>query len=421
MTRRTSTILLILPLLTALACNVLSPATPTAAPPSAVLVVSDTPAAPPGPTATPEAAAPSDTPEAPTAAPAVTDTPLAPSGPAFLAYIQGGQLLVANVAGDVLGGVTQYTVTGVDDAVYDLVWSPSGEFVAFTSWATGDSHLFVVYAEGAGTPVDLGPGSAPNWSPDSLEIAYVRDDNVWITPMDPAVGPPRQLTFQTNWGWGRPTFQPDGSALIVTGVSRDFMGAQGNTEFVPQILSLDGSGALSPLAAFTTPIFGRLPFDLRFSRDGARFAFSSSAHLSACAGLSDYYVANADGSGLQTVTSPSLAALEDPANDTYLVGTSYDWAPDGLALLAQGQVMSCAAANAGTMLGVQVSLLGLDGSESLILPGFYSNPSFNAAGDRFAVASAPDFAAPASRVHLYDLTGALILDVDEGWQPVFQP
>jgi Tol biopolymer transport system component len=417
MSRRLTAVVLLLPVLTALACAVFSPATPTPVPPSAIPVVTDTPAAPDDPTATPEAP-PSET---ATIEPAVTDTPLSPADLTYLAYIRAGHLLVANVTGGVLGGATQYTQAGIDDAVYDLIWSPSGEFVAFTSWATGVSHLFVVYAEGAGTPVDLGPGSAPNWSPNSLEIAYIRDDNLWITPMDPAEGPPRQLTFQTNWGWGRPTFLPDGSALMVTGVSRDFMGAQGNTEFVPQILALDGSGALSPLAAFTTPVFGRLPYDLRFSPDNSRFAFSSSAHLSACAGLSDYYVANADGSSLQTVTSPSLVVLEDPATDTYLIGTSYDWAPDSQALLVQGHVISCAPADAGTVRGTQVSLVRLDGAETFILPGFYHNPSFSPAGNHFAVAAAPDFAAPASRVQIYDLSGALILDVDEGWQPAFQP
>jgi len=402
---------LLLPLLTSLACAVLIPATPTVSP--APPAASDTPGAtevvPPTETATLEPA---------TVAPN-TDTPDAPAGPAFLAYIQGGQLMVANVAGDALGGVTQYTQPGIDDSVYDLVWSPSGEFIAFTSWATGDSRLYVVYAEGAGTPVDLGLGSAPNWAPNSLEIAFIRDDNVWITTVeDPA---PRPLTYETNWGWGRPTFTPDGTALIVTGNSRDNMGAQGNTEFVVQVLAPDGFGTFLPLPGAPGPVFGRLPFDLKFSPDGTKFAFSSSIHFSACATQSDYYVADADGSNLHPVTSPSLAALEDPAAETYHLGLSYDWAPNSQALLAQGQVMSCAAANAGTMLAVQVSLLGLDGSESFILPGFFSYPSYNAAGDRFAVGLAPDFAAPASRVHIYDLSGNLILDVAEGWQPAFQP
>jgi hypothetical protein len=429
MSRRIAWLLLILPLLTALACNALSPATPTAssgpaASDTPLAPPSDTPAAPDDATTTPGAAPATATATAapstePSTAPPITGTPPPPADLTYLAYIRAGQLLVANVTGGVAGGATQYTSPGVDDAVYDLVWSPSGEFIAFTSFAVGVSHLFVVYAEGAGTPVDLGPGSAPNWSPNSLELAFIRDDNLWITPIDSPA--PRQLTFQSNWGWGRPTFLPDGSALVVTGTSRDNMGAQGNTQFMPQILSLDGSGTLSPLAAFTTPIEGRLPYDLRFSPDNSLFAFSSSFHLSACAGFSDYYVANADGSSLRTVTSPSLAALEDPASETYLVGTSYAWAPNSQALLVQGQVMSCAPATIGSMLGVQVSLVGLDGAETFILPGFNSSPSFSPDGQHFAVAAAPDFVTLASRVQIFDFTGSLILDVDDGYQPVFQP
>lgn len=413
MSRRLSVVLLVLPLLTALACAGLGPAAPT--PTEAVALPSDTPAAP-----TPTSAAPAD----PTPTPPHTQTPAPITStpdprPSFLAYIQAGQLLVANVTGDALGGVTQYTMPGVDDAVYDLTWSPSGEFVAFTSWAVGVSHLFVVYAEGAGTPVDLGPGSAPAWSPDSLELAYLRDDNVWVTPIEG--GAPRQLSFETDWGWGRPAYLPDGSALLVTGKPRVEMGAQGNTEFVPQLLALDGSGTLSPLAGAPAPVFGRLPYDLRFSRDGARFAFSSSVHLSACAGESSYYVANADGSDLRAVASPSLSAMADPTNEIYYAGWSYDWAPGGQALLADGQVWSCAPANPGEITTVQLSLLGLDGSESLILSGYFNSPSFNRAGDRFAVSWGPDFATPARRVHLYDLAGNLLLDVGEGNQPVFQP
>src|SRR5215207_4192906 len=310
MVHRIRALLLLLPLLTVLACSTLSPATPTinptpgasdtavADPSETPLTTGDVTATTEGPSVT-ETATGEPTTE-PSVEPAVTDTPLAPVDQTYLAYIRAGQLLVANVTGDVAGGTTQYTSAGIDDAVYDMVWSPSGEFIAFASFATGLSHVFVVYAEGAGTPVDLGPGSAPNWSLDSLEIVYIKDDNIWITPIDSPA--PRQLSFETNWGWGRPTFLPDASALMVTGTSRDNMGAQGNTQFVPQILSLDGAGTLSPLAAFTTPAEGRLPLDLRFSPDNTMFAFSSSFHLSACAGFSDYYVANADGSNQRTVT-----------------------------------------------------------------------------------------------------------------------
>src|SRR5688572_18981626 len=85
------------------------------------------------------------------------------SGQQFIAYTRDGQLLVTEVTNGVQGGTTQYTMQGQSDQVTDLVWSPSGEFVAFVSAAQGDPHLFHIFALGASSPIDLGPGSAPAW------------------------------------------------------------------------------------------------------------------------------------------------------------------------------------------------------------------------------------------------------------------
>jgi len=167
----------------------------------------------------------------------------------FLAYIHDGQLLVTDVTNGVQGGTTQYTLSGESDQVSDLVWSPSGEFVAFVSAASGDPHVFYIFALGQSSPTDLGPGSAPAWSPDSQSIAYIGgtypDDNLWITTIDnPA---PRQLTFESNYAWGRPVFTTDGGSLIVAGTDRFNMGASGNTTFTLETLALDGSGRRTPL------------------------------------------------------------------------------------------------------------------------------------------------------------------------------
>ena len=223
------------------------------------------------------------------------------SGQQFLAYISNGQLLVTDVTNSVQGGTTQYTVAGESDQVMDLVWSPSGEFVAFVAAPHGDAHIFYIFALGQSSPTDLGPGSAPAWSPDSTSLAYVGgtypDNNIWITTIEnPA---PHQLTSETNYAWGRPAFTPDGQSLVVAGADRNNMGAQGNTNFTLEYLELDGSGTRTPIPGAALMEGVRLPYDLRFSPNGTSLAFSTSSHISACAAPGAYYVINANSTALR--------------------------------------------------------------------------------------------------------------------------
>ncbi|MCC6191530.1 MAG: PD40 domain-containing protein [Anaerolineales bacterium] len=409
-------------LLAVLACNVLQP---TAVPDQTPLPPSATPAGPRPATPTEQPASPTPAePASPSATPTVAAGPAqpaptpAPGATSFVAYLRAGHLLVTDVTGGVLGGTTQYTRAGVDDGVYDFVWSPSGQFIAFTSAASGVPHVYVVYAVGAGTPLDLGPGGQPGWSPDSTRLAYVNEDNLWLTDIEGAV--PQPLTAQTNWAWGRPTFTPDGSALVVTGNSRDNLGAQGNTEFTPSLLPLDGSGTLTPLPGIDHPIGGRLPYDLQFSPDGQKLAFSTSFHLSACATQGQYYLANADGNDLRELYSPSLRALLSPGQETYPIGFGFAWTPESDALLLQGVVVNCSPDNPGQQLGAQLSLVDLAEQESLIVPGFFSAPSFDRTGALFAAARSADPASP-GQVQIFSRAGEVVLEVGEGNGPRFQP
>ena len=360
----------------------------------------------------------------------LSPTPTQPptSGQQFIAYVSNGQLLVTDVTNGVQGGTTQYTVTGESDQVSDVVWSPSGEFVAFVSTATGEPHLFYIYALGQSSPTDLGPGSAPAWSPDSQSIAYIGgafpDDSIWITTIDnPA---PRQLTFETNYAWGRPAFSPDGQSLVVAGADRFNMGAQGNTTFTLETLALDGSGTRSPLPG-ATPIEGaRLPYDLRFSPDGSRLAFSTSFHLSACASPGAYYVSNADGGNRQEIVSPSLKAAIDTNQEHYHVGLSYAWNPAGDALAALGNVVDCNP-NSSTMgqvlAGPQMSIIGVPEGEWTIIPGFFYGISMDRGGAMIAAAQFEDgFQDLDPTVELYSVqAGQLILTLGPGTNPQFQP
>jgi WD40 repeat protein len=361
-----------------------------------------------------------------TAAPTSAPPPLGEAQ--FLAYIRDGQLLVTDVTGGIQGGTTQYTLTGESDQVSDLVWSPSGEFVAIVSPAGGEPHIFVIFALGQSSPTDLGPGSSPAWSPDSQSIAYVGgtfpDENIWVTTLDnPA---PRQLTFESNYAWGGPVFTPDGESLIVAGTSRDNMGASGNTTFTLEYLELDGSGIRNPLPGAEPFEGGRLPDDLRFSPDGMWLAFSTSFHLSACAAPGAYYIRDSDGSNLQAMISPSLQAAIDPNQEHYHVGLSYAWTPSSDAIVALGNVIDCNL-NSPTLgqviAGPQMSILGLDGSERTIIPGFFHGISMDRTGSLIAAAHFQNgFQDTNPNTEIYSAqTGQLVLPLGPGSSPQFQP
>ncbi len=375
---------------------------------------------------TPTAFGPSDLTPAVEASP--TSTQPSQAQLQFIAYESNGQLLVTDVTNGVQGGTTQYTMAGESDQVSDIVWSPSGEFVAFVSSALGDPHVFYIFALGQSSPTDLGPGSAPAWSPDSQSIAYIGgtypNDSIWITTIDnPA---PHQLTFETNYAWGRPAFTLDGQSLVVAGADRNNMGAQGNTTFTLETLALDGSGARAPLPGTTPFEGGRLPYDLRFSPDGTHLAFSTSFHLSACASPGAYYVSNADGSDRQEIVSPSLKAVIDPNQEHYHVGLSYAWSPASDALVALGNVMDCNI-NSPTMgqvlAGPQMSLIGLDGSERTIIPGFFYGISVDRSETLIGAAHYQNgFQDLNPTVELYSAqTGQLVLSLGPGRNPQFQP
>lgn len=365
--------------------------------------------------------------------PIPSETPLPPTVPPqgeqqFLAYIRDGQLLVTDVTNGAQGGTTQYTLAGESDQVTELVWSPSGEFVAFVSAASGAPHVFYIFALGQSSPTDLGPGSAPAWSPDSQSLAYVGgaypDENISVTTIENPS--PRQLTFESNYAWGRPAFMPDGSALVVAGASRDNMGASGNTSFTLESLSLDGSGTRTPIPGATPFEGGRLPYDLRFSPHGTKLAFSTSYHLSACASPGAYYIVTPGSPGYQELISPALKSFLDPVQEHYHVGLSYAWTSAGDGILALGNVVDCKidSPTAGQVIaGPQMSRLGLDGSEGLIIPGFFYGMSMDRSGAFIAAAHFQDgFQDLNPNVEIYSAqTGQLVLPLGPGSNPQFQP
>jgi dipeptidyl aminopeptidase/acylaminoacyl peptidase len=363
----------------------------------------------------------------PTEEPSSTPPGPVATGPLFIAYVRDGQLLVTDLTYGLPGGTTQYTAPGLGDQVQELVWSPSGEFIAFVSPVQGIEHLFYIFAQGESSPTDLGPGSSPAWSPDSQSIAYIGgsypDDNIWVTTIDNPS--PRPLSFETNHAWGRPAFTPDGQALIVATVDRMNMGAQGNTSFVLEQLALDGSGTRVPLPGAAPFEGGRLPYDLRFSPDGARLAFSTSMHYSACASPGAYYVSDPQGGNRQEYISPSLKPSIDPTNERYHVGLSYAWSPGSDTLVTTGTVVDCkfdSPTMGQPVAGPEMSVLQLDGSEGTVIPGMFHSPSMDRSRTMIAAAHYLELGDMNPNVEIYSAqTGELMMELGPGRSPQFQP
>ena len=116
------------------------------------------------------------------------------------------------------GSKHQLTKSGKDNLP---AWSPDGKKIAFTQLAPGGPHIFVINANGSGTPKDLGPGLKPNWSPDGKRIAFAAPSTQG--PNGPTGGPvtvmnadgTHRRTLNTNAT--APAWSPDGTEITYVG------------------------------------------------------------------------------------------------------------------------------------------------------------------------------------------------------------
>lgn len=148
-------------------------------------------------------------------------------------------------------------------------------------------------------------------------------------------------------------------------------------------------------------------------------------HLSACASPSNYYVSDTDGGNRRELISPSLQSAVVPGQERYQVGLDYAWSPASDALLVSGIVVDCDY-NSPTMgqvlAGPQISMLRLDGSEGLIIPGMFYNLSMDRTGSLIGAVHYMDIQDSNPMVEIYSAqTGQLILPLGAGNAAQLQP
>src|SRR2546426_1540353 len=198
------------------------------------------------------------------------------------------------------------------DGLADPAWSPTGSWIAFESFEAGNSNIWLVRPDGTGltqltqSSTNRTRDSQPAWSPDGKQIVFAsnRDRSVgfWIINVD-GTGLRSVISPDRPRPWGRPSFSPDGTQIVLSELNCSKGGA-GYSCAGSHLLIVNTDG--TSLRQLTTEGFG----DANPSW-GARGILFDSNRLG-----QGIKMIQPDGTGLQVI--PNTVASIKPT-----------WAPDG--------------------------------------------------------------------------------------------
>lgn len=202
-------------------------------------------------------------------------------------------LYVMNVDGS---GLQQLTDSVSDD--YSPAWSPDGTQLVYVSENEVATNLFIIDIEGGEPqllPVTEPFVEFPTWSPDGASIAYGGEDpdagvNIFVLDIQSMIS--RQLT-RYDYATA-PQWSPDGRFIAF-----DADDGFGNNDIY--IMSATG---LLPRRLTTDPEFD---YSVAWSPDSQRLSFTSERD-----GNAEIYIMDADGGNLQRVTDSPLEEIFAP-------------------------------------------------------------------------------------------------------------
>jgi Tol biopolymer transport system component len=130
-----------------------------------------------------------------------------------IAYWKTGEVHVADYPS---GGSRQVAGLGPNDSIFQLLWSPDGNWLAYTVGTEYEKRsLWLVGVQNRMPPVLVSDGGDVAWSPDSTRIAFADGPEVFEQEVYTAdIANPRRRTKIADGS--TPQWSPDGSLILFT-------------------------------------------------------------------------------------------------------------------------------------------------------------------------------------------------------------